>query len=104
MHDHIMLAFRRVLYLCVLNEILALGEKGIDELHELQREALGDRSRHIAPKRTVVIASNNPHKIQEISRGYFADFSTIYPRVFHVFALPRGHSIKYQINLCRNTP
>ena len=50
-----------------LNEILALGEKGIDELHELQREALGDRSRHIAPKRTVVIASNNPHKIQEIS-------------------------------------
>ena len=50
-----------------LNEILALGEKGIDELHELQREALGDRSRHIAPKRTVVIASNNAHKIQEIS-------------------------------------
>ena len=50
-----------------LNEILALGEKGIDELHERQREALGDLSRHIAPKRTVVIASNNAHKIQEIS-------------------------------------
>ena len=50
-----------------LNEILALGEKGIDELHEKQREALGDRTRHIAPKRTVVIASNNAHKIQEIS-------------------------------------
>ena len=50
-----------------LNEILALGEKGIDELHEKQREALGDLSRHIAPKRTVVIASNNAHKIQEIS-------------------------------------
>ena len=50
-----------------LNEILALGEKGIDELHEKQREALGDMSRHIAPKRTVVIASNNAHKIQEIS-------------------------------------
>ena len=50
-----------------LNEILALGEKGIDELHEKQREALGDKSRHIAPKRTVVIASNNAHKIQEIS-------------------------------------
>ncbi len=50
-----------------LNEILSLGEKGIDELHEKQREALGDMSRHIAPKRTVVIASNNAHKIQEIS-------------------------------------
>ncbi len=50
-----------------LNEILALGEKGIDELHEIQRAALGEMSRHIAPKRTVVIASNNAHKIQEIS-------------------------------------
>lgn len=50
-----------------LNEILALGEKGIDELHEKQREALGDMARHIAPKRTIVIASNNAHKIQEIS-------------------------------------
>ncbi len=50
-----------------LNEILALGEKGIDELHEKQREALGGMSSHIAPKRTVVIASNNAHKIQEIS-------------------------------------
>ncbi len=50
-----------------LSEILALGEKGIDELHEIQREALGDKARHIAPKRTVVIASNNAHKIQEIS-------------------------------------
>ncbi len=50
-----------------LNEILALGEKGIDELHEKQREALGEMARHIAPKRTIVIASNNAHKIQEIS-------------------------------------
>ena len=50
-----------------LNQILALGEKGIDELHEIQRDALGDRCRYIAPKRTVVIASNNAHKIQEIS-------------------------------------
>ena len=50
-----------------LNQILALGEKGIDELHEIQREALGDKCRHIAPKRTLVIASNNAHKIQEIS-------------------------------------
>ncbi len=43
------------------------GRKGIDELHEKQREALGEMARHIAPKRTIVIASNNAHKIQEIS-------------------------------------
>ena len=50
-----------------LNQILALGEKGIRELQAIQREALGEMSRHIAPKRTIVIASNNAHKIQEIS-------------------------------------
>lgn len=50
-----------------LSQILALGEKGIDELHDLQRAALGHRARHISPKRTLVIASNNEHKIREIS-------------------------------------
>ena len=50
-----------------LNQILSLGEKGIRELHQLQRTALGQRARHIAPRRTLVIASNNAHKIQEIS-------------------------------------
>jgi XTP/dITP diphosphohydrolase len=50
-----------------LSQILALGEKGIRELQAIQREALGEMARHIAPKRTVVIASNNAHKIQEIS-------------------------------------
>ena len=50
-----------------LNAILALGEKGIQELHELQRKALGRRAEVIAPKRTLVIASNNAHKIQEIT-------------------------------------
>ncbi len=51
-----------------LNQLLALGEKGISELHEMQRRALGEAARVIAPKRTVVIASNNPHKIREISQ------------------------------------
>lgn len=50
-----------------LSALLALGEKGIRELHALQRLALGDAARVIAPQRTVVIASNNAHKIQEIS-------------------------------------
>ena len=50
-----------------LNEILALGEKGINELHEIQRKALGSRAEVISPRRTLVIASNNAHKIREIS-------------------------------------
>ena len=50
-----------------LNEILALGEQGIDELQSAQRRALGERARHISPKRTLVIASNNPHKLREIA-------------------------------------
>ena len=50
-----------------LNRILALGEKGVRELQEIQRRALGDRAGHIAPRRTLVIASNNAHKIREIS-------------------------------------
>ena len=51
-----------------LSSLLALGERGVRELHALQRAALGDRARHIAPKRTLVIASNNPHKIMEITQ------------------------------------
>ncbi|MBQ9264732.1 MAG: ribonuclease PH [Clostridia bacterium] len=50
-----------------LQQILALGEKGIRELHQKQREALGDRSQLIAPRRTIVLASNNAHKIFELS-------------------------------------
>lgn len=50
-----------------LGRLLALGEKGIRELQQKQRDALGDRAAVIAPKRTIVIASNNPHKIREIS-------------------------------------
>lgn len=50
-----------------LQALLALGEKGIRELQEKQRQALGARARHIAPRRTLVIASNNEHKIREIS-------------------------------------
>ena len=50
-----------------LNEILALGEKGINELHAIQRKALGQRAEVIAPRRTLVIASNNAHTIREIA-------------------------------------
>ena len=50
-----------------LNALLALAEKGIAELHTAQLRALGDRADVIAPRRTLVIASNNAHKIREIS-------------------------------------
>ena len=50
-----------------LMEILALGEKGIRQLHEMQRAALGEMASVIAPRRTLVLASNNAHKIRELS-------------------------------------
>ena len=50
-----------------LDALLRLGEAGIRELHRVQRSALGDRARVIAPRRTLVIASNNAHKIREIA-------------------------------------
>ena len=50
-----------------LQQILSLGEKGVQELQQKQREALGSRAALIAPRRTLVIASNNAHKIMEIS-------------------------------------
>ncbi|MBE5776297.1 MAG: ribonuclease PH [Clostridiales bacterium] len=50
-----------------LEQLLDLGEAGIARLQALQRRALGDRARHICPKRTLVLATNNRHKIIEIS-------------------------------------
>ncbi len=51
-----------------LNQLLALGEKGCQELQDLQVQALDDKAYVIGQKRTLVIASNNPHKIREISQ------------------------------------
>ena len=50
-----------------LQALLALGEKGCRALMERQRQALGDRADLIAPRRTLVLASNNAHKIRELS-------------------------------------
>ena len=49
-----------------LQQLLRLGEKGVAELQAAQRAALGETADVIAPTRTVVIASNNDHKIREI--------------------------------------
>lgn len=51
-----------------LRQLLSLGEKGVRELQAAQRAALGEAASVIAPQRTLVIASNNAHKIQEIQR------------------------------------
>ena len=50
-----------------LEQLLDLGEAGIAQLQALQRRALGERAKHICPKRTLVLASNNRHKIIELS-------------------------------------
>lgn len=49
-----------------LASLLALGEKGMRELHELQKQALGERDRSVMPRRKLVLASNNAHKITEL--------------------------------------
>ncbi len=49
-----------------LERLLDLGEKGIVELQALQRRALGERARLICEKRTLVLASNNAHKLVEL--------------------------------------
>ena len=52
--------------LAELNELLALGLSGCRELIDLQTASLKERILPEKPKRTIVIASNNPHKISEI--------------------------------------
>lgn len=49
-----------------LMSLLSLGKKGCLELQQLQREALGERACVISPRRTLVLASNNTHKVTEL--------------------------------------
>ena len=49
-----------------LNTLLALGESGCNKLMEAQRSALGEAAKLIAQKQTLVLASNNAHKIEEL--------------------------------------
>lgn len=50
-----------------LNTLIDLGESGCRQLMECQREALGDRAQMIGQKQKLVLASNNAHKIEELS-------------------------------------
>lgn len=49
-----------------LASLLSLGKKGCMELQALQREALGEAVSVIAPRRVIVLASNNAHKVVEL--------------------------------------
>ena len=50
-----------------LSQILAFGRKGVRALMRAQRKALQGRGDALLPKPTVVVASGNAHKIEEIS-------------------------------------
>ncbi len=49
-----------------LESLIALGEKGCTELIQLQKSVLGEAASLIGQKHTVVLASNNAHKITEL--------------------------------------
>ncbi|MBQ9253074.1 MAG: ribonuclease PH [Clostridia bacterium] len=61
-----------------LEQLLAYGEKGIRELMAAQREALGDRARHLCAKPVLLAATGNAHKLKELSH-IFQDYYTILP-------------------------
>ena len=52
--------------------------ESVSELMEAQRDALGDRARHIAPKPLLLAATGNAHKLKELQE-IFRDYYTIAP-------------------------
>jgi len=61
-----------------LDTLTRYGEKGVRELMDAQREALGERAAHIAPKPLLVVATGNEHKLKELQE-MFKDFYTLVP-------------------------
>ena len=61
-----------------LTTLMGYGMKGISELMRAQREALGDRARHIAPKPLLLVATGNEHKLKELQE-MFRDYYTLAP-------------------------
>ncbi len=70
-----------------LSSLLAIGKAGIENLMAAQREAMGDASRHIAPKPTLVVASGNLHKIRELQH-IFGAYYTVIPMTAAGFNAP----------------
>ena len=59
-----------------LQTLMAYGRKGIEALMQAQRDALGERAAHIAPKPILVAATGNEHKLNEL-RQIFGDMYSI---------------------------
>ncbi len=61
-----------------LDQLLTYAEKGIRELMEAQRKALGDRARHLCAKPVLLAATGNAHKLKELQH-IFEDYYTVLP-------------------------
>ena len=56
--------------------LTSYGKQGVESLMRAQREALGERARHICPKPPLVVASGNAHKLRELQH-IFGDYYTV---------------------------
>ena len=61
-----------------LATLMEYGAKGIRELMDAQREALGERAARIAQKPLLLVATGNEHKLRELQE-MFGDFYTLAP-------------------------
>ena len=59
-----------------LQTLIAYAKKGIQELMEAQRNALGDAAKWLCAKPWLIAASANQHKIQELQK-MFSDYYTV---------------------------
>lgn len=59
-----------------LHTLCAQGREGITQLLALQRDALGERVRHIRPKPPLVAATGNAHKLRELQH-IFGEYYTV---------------------------
>jgi len=58
-----------------LATLMRYGKKGIAELMEAQRQALGERVRHIRPKPLMLAATANPNKLRELQELLREDYT-----------------------------
>ncbi|MBR2287135.1 MAG: ribonuclease PH, partial [Clostridia bacterium] len=60
-----------------LSTLISYAGKGIRELMEAQREALGERARHLCAKPWLVVASGNAHKISDLKAMFAAHYTVL---------------------------
>jgi len=58
-----------------LSTLMRYGAKGITELMEAQRQALGERAERIAPKPLMLVATGNEHKLRELKKMFGAYYT-----------------------------